>query len=37
VPKSAVQPGRRIATLRHKQLGLSVPLAFMSTGEQEYE
>jgi hypothetical protein len=29
-PKDAVQPGRRIATLRHKQLGLTVPIAFMS-------
>ena len=29
-PKDAVQPGRRIATLRHKALGLSVPIAFMS-------
>ncbi len=28
--KDAVQPGRRIATLRHKELGLSVPTAFMS-------
>jgi hypothetical protein len=37
VPKAAVQPGRRIATLRHKQIGLSVPLAFMSSGVQEYE
>lgn len=27
--KPAVQKGRRIATLRHRQLGLSVPLAFM--------
>jgi hypothetical protein len=26
----AVQPGRRIATLRHKQIGLTVPIAFMS-------
>ncbi|MBK5223077.1 MAG: glyoxalase [Acidimicrobiia bacterium] len=29
-PKDAVQPGRRIATLRHKPLGMSVPVAFMS-------
>jgi hypothetical protein len=29
--KDAVQPGRRIATLRHKDLGMSVPVAFMST------
>ena len=28
--KDAVQPGRRIATLRHKELGLTVPIAFMS-------
>lgn len=28
--KDAVQPGRRIATLRHRDLGLSVPIAFMS-------
>jgi hypothetical protein len=28
--KEAVQPGRRIATLRHKELGLTVPIAFMS-------
>ena len=28
--KDAVQPGRRIATLRHKELGLSVPMAFMT-------
>lgn len=30
--KEAVQPGRRIATLRHKQLGMSVATAFMSPG-----
>lgn len=29
-PKDAVQPGRRIVTLRHRNLGLSVPTAFMS-------
>jgi hypothetical protein len=29
-PKDAVQPGRRIATLRHKDLDLSVPTAFLS-------
>ena len=29
-PKDAVQPGRRIATLRHKDLGLSVATALMS-------
>jgi hypothetical protein len=28
--KEAVQPGRRIATVRHKDLGLSVALALMS-------
>ena len=28
--KDAVQPGRRIATLRHRELGISVPIAFMS-------
>jgi hypothetical protein len=28
--KDAVQPGRRIATLRHRDLGLTVPIAFMS-------
>jgi hypothetical protein len=28
--KNAVQPGRRITTLRHKDLGLSVATAFMS-------
>jgi hypothetical protein len=28
--KDAVQPGRRIVTLRHKQCGLTVPVAFMS-------
>jgi hypothetical protein len=30
--KAAVQEGRRIATLRHKDLGLSVAIAFMSPG-----
>lgn len=28
--KDAVQPGRRITTLRHKDLDMSVPIAFMS-------
>jgi hypothetical protein len=28
--KDAVQPGRRIATLRHKELGMSVATAFMT-------
>jgi hypothetical protein len=31
-PKPAVQPGRRIATLRHRDLGLSTAIAFMSAG-----
>lgn len=30
--KEAVQPGRRIATLRHKQVDMSVATAFMSPG-----
>ncbi len=30
--KDAVQPGRRIATLRHRDLGLSVAIAFMDDG-----
>ncbi len=30
--KDAVQPGRRIATLRHKELDMSVATAFMSPG-----
>jgi hypothetical protein len=29
-PKVAVQPGRRIATLRHRDVGLSTAIAFMS-------
>jgi len=29
-PKDAVQPGRRIAGLRHRQVGMSLPLAVMS-------
>ena len=28
--KDAVQPGRRIATLRHKEVGISVAIAFMT-------
>jgi hypothetical protein len=28
--KDAVQPGRRIATLRHREIGLTIPIAFMS-------
>ncbi|CAN5511574.1 hypothetical protein BH20ACT2_BH20ACT2_07900 [soil metagenome] len=31
VAKAAVQPGRRIVTLRHKPLGISVATAFMSS------
>jgi hypothetical protein len=30
--KDAVQPGRRIVTLRHKDVGMSVATAFMSAG-----
>ena len=30
--KDAVQPGRQIATLRHKEVGMSVATAFMSPG-----
>jgi hypothetical protein len=30
--KDAVQPGRKITTLRHKNLGMSVATAFMSAG-----
>ncbi len=30
--KDAVQDARRIATLRHKQFGMSVPTAFMTSG-----
>jgi hypothetical protein len=33
-PKDAVQPGRRIATLRNKDLGITTAIAFMSEGEQ---
>ena len=29
-PRVAVQTGRRIATLRHRDLGISVPIAFMT-------
>jgi hypothetical protein len=29
-PKDAVQPGRRIATLRHREVGMSVATAFMT-------
>ena len=29
-PKDAVQEGRRIATLRHREVGMSVATAFMS-------
>ena len=31
--KGAVQPGRRIATLRTRDLGISVPTAFLSPGD----
>ena len=29
-PKDAVQPGRRIATLNHRRIGVTVPTVFMS-------
>jgi hypothetical protein len=32
--KDATQPGRRIATLRHESFGLTIPIAFMSPGDQ---
>jgi hypothetical protein len=32
--KDAVQPGRRIATLRHEACGLTIPIAFMSADER---
>jgi hypothetical protein len=32
--KDAVQPGRRIATLRHKEVGVSIATAFMSPEPQ---
>ena len=32
--KDAVQPGRRITTLRHKDFGMSVATAFMSAGRR---
>lgn len=31
-PKDAVQPGRRIATLKTRDLGMTVPTAFLSRG-----
>jgi hypothetical protein len=34
--KDAAQPGRRIVTLRHKDVGMSVATAFMSPGQQDY-
>ena len=34
-PRSAVQPGRQIATLRHRALGISVPVAFLSKRSPE--
>jgi hypothetical protein len=33
-PRTAVQPGRRIATLRHRDLDVSVPVAFLSRRER---
>jgi hypothetical protein len=36
-PKAAVQPGRRIASLRHRDLGLSVPVAFLSRRDRGSE
>jgi hypothetical protein len=33
--KDAVQPHRRIATLRHKEFGLTIPIAFMSDEETD--
>lgn len=33
--KNATQPGRRIATLRHKDVGLTIPIAFMSPEPRE--
>jgi len=33
--KDAVQPGRRITTLRHKEFGMSVATAFMSPESQD--
>jgi hypothetical protein len=35
-PKDAVQPGRRIATLRSRDMGITTAIAFMSEGDQEY-
>ena len=32
--QDAVQPGRRIATLRTKELGITTAIALMSEGEQ---
>jgi hypothetical protein len=34
-PKDAVQPGRRIATLRHRDLGMSVATALMSPAPRD--
>ena len=36
-PKAAVQPGRRIATLRHKTFDISVATAFMTPGPNALE
>ena len=33
--KDAVQPGRRIGTLRHKEVGMTVATAFMSEGPSD--
>jgi hypothetical protein len=33
--KDAVQPGRRIASLRHREVGVSVPVAFLDRGEPQ--
>ena len=35
-PKDAVQPGRRIATLRSKDLGITTAIAFMSEGAGQH-
>lgn len=35
--KDAVQPGRQIATLRHKEFGVSVATAFMSPGRDSLQ
>lgn len=35
IPKDAVQPGRRIATLRHRDVGMSVATALMSPAPRD--